>query len=105
MSISTLSTINKYLLTTHGEPPPPQPQWTVQKINNFFPTQWTGLTTQMTNESNSDCYLNFTVPNQGDTWKNGSGYRVTVSSYLNTDFSARNIFTDSGSKVKCGFNR
>ena len=53
----------------------------------------------MINESSSDCHLNFTVPNQGDTWKIGTGYRVTVSSYLNTDFSARNIFTGNGAKV------
>lgn len=79
MSSSTISTVNKYLLS--GEIVPTVPTTTLRQSNMNFPTSFTGMTTTMANYNNIDCRHIFSSGMSGTAWRDVSGgYQLLVSS-------------------------
>lgn len=89
MSNSTLSTLNKYLLTTSGEPPPPpEPVLTVY-TNYTFGYMDTNFLNLIKNASGYDCVQTYNLTNGSQSWMNGEYESFTSS---NVNYSGFNGF-------------
>jgi hypothetical protein len=81
MSSSTISTVNKYLLSSSGPYVPPPPTYTLIQSNVAFPAGYAGLTTQMNGITTTDRRITFTPTGTG-SWRN-QPHELLCSSYLN----------------------
>jgi hypothetical protein len=95
MSSSTISTVNKYLLSSSGPYVPP-PTYTLIQSNVAFPAGYTGLTTQMNSITTTDRRIVFTPTGTG-SWRN-QPHELLCSSYLNwagTMYGIQDIFDNN----------
>jgi hypothetical protein len=80
MSSSTISTVNKYLLSSSGPAIPYTPG--IQQSNMIFPDSFTGMTTTMNNLTTNDAHIIFSSGMSGLAWRDVSGgYELLCSSY------------------------
>lgn len=78
MAVSTVSTVNHYLLDAKSGPP--VVTYSLVESNVAFPGGYTGLTTQMNGITTSDRHITFTPSQSG--WRNRP-HELLCSSYLN----------------------
>jgi hypothetical protein len=94
MSSSSVSSVNKYLLSSTGPyVPVPPPTYTLLQSNVAFPAGYTGLTTQMNGITTTDRRITFTPTGTG-SWRN-QPHELLCSSYLNwagTMYGIQDIF-------------
>jgi hypothetical protein len=89
MSSSTISTVNKYLLSSSGPYVPPAP--TLKQSGMIFPNSFTGLSTVLGNISLQDTHHVFSSNMTGTAWRDVSGgYELWCSSYYQGGNAANN---------------
>jgi hypothetical protein len=80
MSSSTISTVNKYLLSSSGPYVPPGP--TLKQSGMIFPSSFTGLSTVLGNIYAPNTHHVFSSNMSGTAWRDVSdGYELWCSSY------------------------
>jgi hypothetical protein len=92
MAVSTVSTVNMYLLNKSGPPPPPL-VYTLVQSNVAFPGGYSGLTTQLNGITTANRRITFTPEGTG-SWRN-QPHELLCSSYLNwvgTMYGIQDIF-------------
>lgn len=99
MSSSTISTVNKYLLS--GEIVPTVPTLSLKEANVTFPDTYNGLVSYFAGLTGHNRRLVITMPaGQGNAWRQKSGHEIIVSSYLKvggTDYMTYEMFdNDNG---------
>jgi hypothetical protein len=83
MSNTTLSTLNKYLLTINAEPPPPPEPVLVIKTNySLFGYMDNNFLNLIKNAPGYDCIQNYNLTNASQSWMNGV-YQSYTSSNVN----------------------
>ena len=89
MSSTTLSTVNKYILSNKGGPPVNN---TPHETNITFPDSYTNLATQIGGLSYSDTHTTFTYSNGtgSKTYANGT-HKIITSSYDSFDTGIINV--------------
>jgi hypothetical protein len=100
MSSSTISTVNKYLLSSSGPYVPPLP-YVLKQSNMNFPDSFTGLTTTFTNLHTDDARITFSSGMSGNAWRDiANGYELLCSSYNNwqgsDEYYIHDIFDSTG---------
>jgi hypothetical protein len=80
MSSSSVSSVNKYILSSTGPYVPPPPG--LQQANMIFPDSFTGMTTTMNNLTTNDAHITFSSGMSGVAWRDiANGYELLCSSY------------------------
>jgi hypothetical protein len=82
MSSSTISTVNKYLLSSNISGPYVPPEPTLKQSGMIFPNAFTGLATVLNNISEPNTRIVFSSNMSGTPWRDvTNGYELQCSSY------------------------